>query len=308
MDSVSVAPIIRALEELYDKALVEFPPAFGANWPNPLDKPVVVVASRGRKKSANSWYVPSVWKDADDDLLAALAGGPDAAKSGAPARAEIVISSEVLSDPVQTGAELVRQMLAHHRDNLRTENGYASQAWEKVAPLVNCRANINPQQPTKGWTLWTPEPEFRAWVMKALDQDPFTTVRSPAAPYQRKGSKMKKWSCDCTNIRAAVEVVATCAKCKAPFVWAEQDSSNPFEWPFDGGHYGCEACVAARKVPGHKTAGHCGFGPERGPGVIRKDCGYYPDAVRRGDGAVFDPDLADAIAALLPPLAVEKGA
>lgn len=32
------------------------------------------------------------------------------------------------------------------------------------------------------------------------------------------GSKMKKWSCGCTNVRCAVELLAVCAKCSNPFV------------------------------------------------------------------------------------------
>lgn len=41
-----------------------------------------------------------------------------------------------------------------------------------------------------------------------------------------KGSKLKKWSCDCTNVRCAVELTATCSSCGQPFTLADQAERN----------------------------------------------------------------------------------
>jgi len=44
-----------------------------------------------------------------------------------------------------------------------------------------------------------------------------TIIPIDPLPKKKGRSKMKKWSCDCTNIRAAVEVEATCNKCSNTF-------------------------------------------------------------------------------------------
>ncbi len=42
-----------------------------------------------------------------------------------------------------------------------------------------------------------------------------------AKPPKRPGSKLKKWSCGCTNVRVAVELDALCRRCGRPFALQE---------------------------------------------------------------------------------------
>jgi hypothetical protein len=46
---------------------------------------------------------------------------------------------------------------------------------------------------------------------------PLRFKQEPELPEGRPGSKLKKWRCGCTNIRAAVQVFATCQKCGITF-------------------------------------------------------------------------------------------
>lgn len=290
MDQVSLAPIIAALEAFYPKVIAAYPGAF----PHPKEAPVVVISSRGRKKATNSWYVGATWKDADADLLAQLSG-PDAngKVQGVPAtRAEIVIASEVLGDPVQTGAEFVRQMLAHHRqDVLTTENGYYPHVWNDWAYRVDCYARINPKQPTKGWSQWEPSPTFSKFVQANLDGNPFLVVREPAEAYVRRGSKNKKWRCGCTTVRCAVLLAATCKGCSMPFEWAEEKEGNPYTWVFNrsktvrGSTTGCEACACERRSRADLSDNDVRC-RGNGIGTVNVGCSYYGN----WKGGVYDSD------------------
>jgi hypothetical protein len=59
--------------------------------------------------------------------------------------------------------------------------------------------------------------DFKAWVTShnpttALEPQRIKTGGRSTAP-----TKMKKWSCDCTNVRCAVDLDSTCHKCGALF-------------------------------------------------------------------------------------------
>jgi len=50
-----------------------------------------------------------------------------------------------------------------------------------------------------------------------LDPEAFSLFRIGTQQKKQPG-KMKKWSCGCTNIRAATEVEAFCHRCGQPFL------------------------------------------------------------------------------------------
>ena len=55
-------------------------------------------------------------------------------------------------------------------------------------------------------------------LLERCGVDPSWVLKLPPAPVRPVGtSKMKKWSCRCTNVRCAVELRATCLSCGAPF-------------------------------------------------------------------------------------------
>lgn len=228
----NMSPIVAELERLYIEVVERwFRPWLGDNGADVLlaEPPMMTVASRGRKATVTGWYVPAVWKDTGEDILAALAGEGDAPV--ALKRAEVVIASELLSKPTLVVAEVARQTMAHAKRNMRVgENLYYPQVWEQNAPEVGCTATINPKQPGKGWSLWKPEPEFREWSIGVIDLSVFDVKRIGLKARQAPGSRMKKWRCGCTTIRCATEVVGVCAKCGQKWEWAEVRETEPDIW------------------------------------------------------------------------------
>ena len=78
------------------------------------------------------------------------------------------------------------------------------------------------QEKTKnnGYGITALDPVYAAQVLAELQPDDgaFTLARRILAARKPKApTKMLKWSCGCTNIRAAVEVVATCGTCGEVF-------------------------------------------------------------------------------------------
>lgn len=223
---MDMSPIIAELERLYE--------AIAADWlthnESLAERPMITVASRGRKATVDGWYTPAVWADADDDVLGWLAGsGASSAVPEQQKRAEIVIAAEVLTDPVQTAAELARQMISHAFPSMRPKPGsyYYSALWGWRELSGIGVASVNPEQPSKGLSKWTPTQEFREWADANIKKEVFSAVRDKQQAV-KKGSRMKKWTCGCTIVRCAVALRAVCEKCGNRFQWAE---AEPFPWP-----------------------------------------------------------------------------
>jgi hypothetical protein len=74
---------------------------------------------------------------------------------------------------------------------------------------------------SRGWarTNLTPELADRVAAL-SIDAEAFTLFRK-SRQQEKVGSRMKKWRCGCTTIRAAVEVNATCRKCGQQFLRQE---------------------------------------------------------------------------------------
>lgn len=227
-----LSSIIGELERMYGEALRHWfsdPAEWTIEARTALEQPPIVsVASRGRKRTVGGWYTPAVWFDSTDDLLAALAG-TGASVAEPVKRAEIVVASEVLGDPVQTIAELCRQMAQHAVGSLRVgENYYYPQSWEGIAARFGCTAEINSTQPSKGWSKVVPTPDFVKWCTATLNVGVFDverdqTITADAVP----NSRMKKWTCGCTVVRSAVALAAVCARCHRAFWWAAPGESMP---------------------------------------------------------------------------------
>jgi hypothetical protein len=64
--------------------------------------------------------------------------------------------------------------------------------------------------------------EFTAFLQElGIDPSPLPKPEDEPAPRPRGQSKLKKWSCGCTNVRCAVELNASCLKCGEMFARAE---------------------------------------------------------------------------------------
>lgn len=230
----NLSPIVAELERLYgvlrDNVFEDAsnPDAFKGSALSALnDQPVISVASRGRKRTVNGWYVPAVWSDVTDDLLDAIVGTDDGATLTR--RAEIVVSSEVLrEDALRIAVELCRGMATHivHRigDSIPVgPNYWHTSSWRNYAAAFGCVATVNPEQPSKGWSVLTPTPAFVATVTPLLNPDVFDISRdADATVTDDRRSGMSVYRCKCpTRLRSAVMVVARCVKCGEVFTYAD---------------------------------------------------------------------------------------
>ena len=232
----NLSPILAELEALYPK-LVQTYGAELQHWGavNP-DPPVITLASKGRKRTQTGWYNVAKWTDSQEDVLAGLAGVSTEDREQL-TRAEVVIATEILGEPKQAAAELLKQTIVHfyaagHNDNVEGlvgAQGYYPEVWESVASRFGFIAVPLADQPSRGWASWFPNPQsqsgknWEAFLRDNLDQGRFEVARKSDAPLKRPGSRMKKWQCDCTVIRSATRVTATCHSCGKLFHWAEKE-------------------------------------------------------------------------------------
>lgn len=222
-----LSPILAELEKLYTK----LGGWKGLDVSNP---PIITLSSKGRKQTQTGWYNPGKWVDSQEDTLAALAGVESADRVQL-TRGEIVLATELLSDPVQTAAELYKQAIVHqwsesHQGNLEGivgAQGYYPIAWKRLGLTHEFKAYVIPEQPSRGWAGWAPNPRnpgaWERWVRENMNLGVFEVARNSDAPLKRPGSRMKKWTCDCTTIRSATRVTATCTACSSVFFWAEAE-------------------------------------------------------------------------------------
>lgn len=243
-----LSPILAELERMY----AEVCKVYSLSTPEP---PIITLASKGRKRTCMGWYNQAVWSNHNEDALLALTGvRPGDKDYVAPTkRAEIVIATELLGDPVQTVAELARQALVHRVVTSRLDQGfwpgkaigapptnrivganaYYPEAWKNFASGVDCSAHIIPEQQSRGWAEFKPDTAFIKFVTDRLNYDVFEVSRKDEGMKAKVGSRMKKWSCGCTTVRCAIKLLATCEKCGHGFKWAEKGEPAPFGYPTD---------------------------------------------------------------------------
>jgi hypothetical protein len=75
---------------------------------------------------------------------------------------------------------------------------------------------------SQGWAITSMSAELKQWVDELIkpDADAFTLLANIRATKEKKPSKMVKWECDCTIVRCATALNATCEECGQPFVQA----------------------------------------------------------------------------------------
>lgn len=227
----NLSPVVAELERLYVELRTAYAPNvqkyIGQRAAEALnDSPVISVASRGKKRTVNAWYRPSVWVDTTDDLLDALVGDRnDDGSRVQTKRAEIVIASEVLrEDALTVAVEVTRGLLCHAMQAqgyaVPGESNYYPRSWERWAEVCELRALLNTEQPSKGWAKLTPRPAFVSTVTPLLRPEAIDISRD-SAEKGNVGSRMVKYRCGCTTVRAATVLLATCIRCGNAFAYAD---------------------------------------------------------------------------------------
>jgi len=145
---------------------------------------------------------------------------------------EIQISAEHLTRPAMDIATTIRHELVHasNCENaiVDTSNGgtYHNKRFLQSASAFGLemapKTTTNGHGITKGFTA-----VYEAIVAQELQPDDgaFTLARQIVAAKPKTKGKMNKWSCECTTIRAAVEVVAVCQKCDSSFLMVDRVES-----------------------------------------------------------------------------------
>lgn len=176
---------------------------------------VMITIQRAGRKPFLGWFWEGVWISDSKSIC------------------EINLSAEWLFRPV----EEILNTLIHEMVHL--ENAIAGIKDCSKAQYHNGKFKVAAERATLkverykrlGWAVTSNTPETLKIIQAAKPNHKtflaVSQVPNAAASGKKKGSKLKKWFCGCTNIRVAVsEFSATCNLCENKFQCAEGDSEE----------------------------------------------------------------------------------
>lgn len=192
----SLIPAIKELERVYDLVAEHY--KFVA------PRPIITIQTKGRSKCCG-WHWKEKWADGKISL------------------SEINICAEVINEhAVQT---LIHEMCHHHNAvegiiDCNSASQYHNKRFKERAEMygLNCE-----KAGRFGWAMTTLGEELKKFLTEIkVNNEVFNLIRKETertvAP-----TKMKKWSCGCTNLRVAVELNATCNSCNKKFEKQEEE-------------------------------------------------------------------------------------
>lgn len=184
-----------ALDELY-RIYAATAKMFGLD---PKDPPLILIASRGRRKNWLGWHQAKAWRNKKDVIT------------------EVCICAEVLDrGPLKCAETLLHEMvhLANSRRGINdcSVNQYHNASFRNMAVEAGM---ICEKMEKFGWASTSLGPEQKK-VLKSmrLKRAAFQLARREFEAKEKPPTKMRKWACQCgINIRAAVELDITCNRC-----------------------------------------------------------------------------------------------
>lgn len=201
----SILPAVKELERIFDLAATRFPEDLEVP-----KRPVIVIQTRGRKKSTLGWHWAETWQNGEPEPIT-----------------EITICAEALNrPPLEVAETLVHEMvhLYNHANGVRDVSGhqYHNAKFRKLAE----RVGLVVAEPTdsRGHAYTSLGDELRAFLESIeIDASAFSLARRERK--RRKApTKMKKWEClGCDRpmiVRCARDLNATCEDCGEPFILA----------------------------------------------------------------------------------------
>jgi len=195
----SIKPAITELEKIYKL----FSCLFDDEKMEPI--PVITIQSAGRRKVLG-WMDPERWKNGETVIN------------------EINIVAESLAGTVSEIAETMLHEMVHHCNELRGVNDcsksqYHNKKFRDLCEYIglNCEKSRR-----RGWDYTELTGPLLAMIEAAkINHEAFTIFRLNPEPAKKVGSRLKKWTCGCTIIRAAGEVEVLCKKCGSEFLLEE---------------------------------------------------------------------------------------
>jgi SprT-like family protein len=187
-ETASIRPAIAELERAFTALTVLFK--------REIPLPIITIQTKGRR-AASGWFWHQKWQNGKPEGLS-----------------EINICAEHLSRPPLDIAEILLHEMCHYANALDGIDDCSANQYHRKSFRVRCDAvGLICQSGPRGWASTSLTPELAERV-RALGIDPEAFSLFRKGKQQAKvGSRMKKWRCGCTTIRAAVEVDATCGKC-----------------------------------------------------------------------------------------------
>jgi hypothetical protein len=161
-------------------------------------RPLITIQSRGRQKDTLGWYRPDGWKNDKKNV------------------GEINICAEVLNkDPIET---LIHEMVHYTNSYDKIIDCNSQQYHNKHFKdrAENYGLNVE-KDGRRGWAYTKISPELKKSLDTfKIDYNIFKLYRNPKISIKAP-TKMKKYRCNCTTVRCATELQATCNKCKQQF-------------------------------------------------------------------------------------------
>ena len=241
----NLAPVIEELRNAFTALKAEvFDPKFGSRWEfddkgdyvqveHPvveLPMPIITVQARGRKH-VDGWYKEGAWQSDAAEALNVLAGTGQTRRQIA-SNDEICVAAEALGKEKNELLTILTHQMVHHYSRVKygtsvhtiNENGYHKAEFERLASRVGLYVG---EDGSRGMAKTQASPSLELTFNNIpMDMSVFDMYRKQTHTKERVGSKLKKWSCGCTNIRAAVFIVATCHICGNDFAYADKDRED----------------------------------------------------------------------------------
>jgi hypothetical protein len=184
-----------------------------------LPAPIITIQSQGRKQGVLGWCTTwAAWQKAKKE-----AAEENTTLEG---RYEINLSAEHLHRPVLEILEtLVHEVVHYANAHKGIKDCSGTQYHNKHFRALGEQLGLEVSQTAKqGWALTKLTPELAEWLESLqVNAEAFEFARRGMPSKPKAPTKMKLWQCDCTKIRAAVELDATCNKCGKPFAKQEKD-------------------------------------------------------------------------------------
>jgi hypothetical protein len=196
-ETASIRPAITELERAFTALVFLFK--------REMPLPVITIQTKGRR-AVSGWYSHQRWQN----------GKPEGIS-------EINICAEHLARPPLDIAEVLLHEMCHYANALDgiddcSHNQYHRKSFKERCDTIGLHCE---KYGSRGWARTSIPPDLAAQVESVgIDAEAFSLFRK-SREQAKVGSRMKKWRCGCTTIRAAVEVDATCRKCKQKFLRQE---------------------------------------------------------------------------------------
>ena len=186
----SIRPIIKELERIYDGLTKHFKV-------NAI-RPIITIQTKGRQKNTLGWYGANKWKSGKKQIN------------------EINICAENLNkDPIET---LIHEMVHYHNEHNKVNDCNAHQYHNKhfKERAENYGLNVK-KEGRHGWAFTSITPKLQEILNKIkVNKKIFSLYRQTQISIKTP-TKMKKFTCGCTNVRCAVNLEAKCLKCNNIF-------------------------------------------------------------------------------------------